>query len=810
MTRKLPTKQDINHAISMLVVSGLSLFLLIYVGFGEAQRNYQHFVVERMTAQGKIVQNAMETFLRAGLPITQFVGFNTLAEPILSSDKTIASMVVVDSKGKRVFASGEKSNPILSPTLRHEISPEDPTDIRMSDDYYQVVLPLRNKFEPVGSLLITIPSTVVTQRLQDSFGWLIYVAIGLSLAFALFVSFATPHFSGRRTPWLQIVYAVTFIVMAGTVISNLASLYSEGAQTKTKALADSLGHRLGDVVEFNLNIDEFEGLDRTLGEYRRLNPDISATALIVNNNVLIHTNPAMVGKSWKEPPRSYVYAYDLTRPEISANRIHVAVALPVQIVFQRVARTVKNFAALFIATAFLAGLFLQLAATVQKAQARINGEANATTKITAESALSLVKPVFFLAVFAEHLTYSFLAQFMHQVTTQAGLTDGYASALFMSYYLCFALALVPAGHFAEQHGPRRLMYLGLLLAGLGLLCMTTVTLVADAGAGTNLDYLAVLAARAISGIGQAMLFIGVQSYILDMAAPEKKTQGAAIIVFGFQGGMISGTAIGSLIVVYMGEKGVFSLGAVIALGMAIYALSLLPATSRQRVEDRSLGFAVRKFLFEMGAVLRNPELLKAMMLVGIPTKAVMTGVILFALPLLLSEMAYAQEDIGQIIMVYAAGVLVASVYVPRFVDRTGRSQMALFWGTAISGIGLVVIGAMDVDALQVIPYAVTTVVVVGVLVVGLAHGSVYAPIVTHVADSAQSKDLGPNSVTATYRFLERVGHVAGPMIIGYLFMTSGQHAQVVTWVGLAVLIFAFLFLVRFDSLGSEELTEKVT
>lgn len=800
----------------MLVVSGLSLFLLIYVGYGEAQRNYQQFVIERMTAQGKIVQNSMEMFLRAGLPLTQFVGFNTLIKPILSSDKTIASLDVVDANGKTVFSSGKNDAPLLKVDLRIEGGVGEAKDVRISRDYYQVVLPLRNKFESVGRLAVTVPVWVVTNRLHDSFGWLIYVAIALSLGFAVFVSFATPYFIGRRTPWLQIVYTVTFVAMAAAVIGNLAALYSEGAQTKTKALADSLGHRLSDIVEFNLNIEEFEGLDQTLGEYRRLNPDISAAALIVNDKVLIHTDPRAVGVPWTSPPRSYVYVYDLSRPAISANRISVAVALPIRIIFQRVARTVKNFAALFIATAFLAGLFLQLAASVHRAQA--GGERKASMPLTlrdgnAEEALSLVKPVFFLAVFAEHLTYSFLPQFMHEVTMQAGLTEGFASALFMSYYLCFALALIPAGHFAEQHGPRRLMYLGLLLAGLGLLCMTTVyhglPSYASNG-GANLDYMTVLFARAVSGVGQAMLFIGVQSYILDMASPDRKTQGAAIIVFGFQGGMISGTAIGSLIVVYMGASGVFSLGAVIALGMAIYALVLLPTSVRTRLPDRSLPSAVRKFAFETAAVLRNAELLKAMLLVGIPAKAVMTGVVLFALPLLLSDMQYAQEDIGQIIMVYAAGVLIASVYVPRFVDRTGRSHFALFWGTAISGVGLFVIGLMGWEPLRAIPYVTTFVVTTGAFTVGLAHGCINAPVVTHVADSAESTRLGASSVTATYRFLERVGHIAGPMIIGYLFMASGQNSLIVTWIGMVVLVFAFLFLVRFAPMGSDGLTEKTT
>ncbi|MDH3919986.1 MAG: hypothetical protein OEU25_17630, partial [Rhodospirillales bacterium] len=71
----------------MFLVSGLSLLLLMYVGFGEAQRTYQQFHIEKLAAQARVVQNAMATFLRPGLPMRQFVGFATLTEPILASDQ---------------------------------------------------------------------------------------------------------------------------------------------------------------------------------------------------------------------------------------------------------------------------------------------------------------------------------------------------------------------------------------------------------------------------------------------------------------------------------------------------------------------------------------------------------------------------------------------------------------------------------------------------------------------------------------------------------------------------------------------------
>ena len=91
--------------VTMLLVSGLSLFLLIYVGFGEAQRTYGQLHHEKLVAEGQIMQNAMEKVLRPGLPLKQYVGFGTLAQRILASDESISAIIAYDINGAPVFVS---------------------------------------------------------------------------------------------------------------------------------------------------------------------------------------------------------------------------------------------------------------------------------------------------------------------------------------------------------------------------------------------------------------------------------------------------------------------------------------------------------------------------------------------------------------------------------------------------------------------------------------------------------------------------------------------------------------------------------
>ena len=782
MNTEYPLKRRLSDFIAMLLVSTLSLFLLLYIGFGEAQRTYEQLHYEKLMAQGQIVKNAMEKVLRPGLPLKQYVGFNALCERILASDKSISVIIAYDRDEEPVFTSGDEFLPIFS-----SLSDGDARLYEFTEKYLQIVLPLNSRFEQIGSLSLSVPRSMIKSKIEACFEFLFIAGAVLSLVFSLFISIYKPYLKKRKAPWIQISFATTFIVMSIIIVTSLVTLYSEGTQAKTKALADSLGYRLTDIVSFNLAIKDIVGLDQLFFDYQNLNPDIEAAALIINDKVVIHTDPEQVGQPWNPAKSNYEYIVDLSPPG-SVREIRTAVALPFDVVFKRITRSIKNFAALFIASAFLAGLFLQLASSLPGQywpdDEILTGTNNPETE---ETLLNLVKPVFFVAIFIENLTYSFLPQYVDQIVMIGGISSTYLSLPFITYYAFFALALIPAGHMAEQVSPRRLMWFGMLLSalGLGLLAMPD-------------DIIMVILARAISGLGQGILFIAVQTYILMTASPSKRTQGVSIIVFGFQGGMISGLAIGSLLVPYMGERGVFLLSAAFGIAMAIYIVAMVPSIMPTITGKSSLTSTIRALGRNMALVSRSLKFLKTILLVGIPAKMVLTGVIIFALPLLLSQKKYFQEDIGQIIMLYGVCVLLSTHYVSRWVDRVGQSHIVLFWGSMISGLGLVLIGLADWEGFAQLSNREnfsTTILIVGVAITGLSHGMINAPVVTHIAESNLAEKIGPSTATATYRLMERIGHIAGPVLIGQLFIIGGQDAMVLAWIGGIIMIFGLMFII---------------
>jgi len=691
------------------------------------------------------------------------------------------------SAGREVFRAVD---PKIKRSLRPPLQPHaiDRPQTLNVDGYTYVLLPLRSRFEISGTLMVATSDAIAAKPVRDAFAPLTSIALCLAGIFALLVVASRTRLGYAWNTWLHVAYAGIFLSMSGTVIWTLIALYSDGAQDKARVLADMLARRIGEIVQYQLSFQNFVGIDTAFADYRKLNPDIAAVALVVDGQAQIHTDAIKMGRPWSRDPGAYAYVNEIGRAA-DGQSIGIAVEVPREIVYRQVARSVKNFAAMFIASAFLAGLFLQVAASLQGLRRPSQGESqpNEERRLVREhAALSAVKPLFFVAVFLEHLTYSFLPQYMQQLAASAGLSAGFASAPFMVYYLFFALSLIPSGHFSQRFGPRLSMNGGLILAGAGLLALIL-----------PIGFWGALVARAAAGIGQGMLFIGVQSYILATASAENRTRGNGIIVFGFQGGMISGMAIGSLLVTYLGDHGVFELAGVLALATACYGLTLVPAEAAAAIKRVSFATELRVLFHDVSRALRHSDFLRAMLLIGIPAKATLTGIITFALPLLLARSQYKQEDIGQIVMLYAIGVVASSHYASRFVDRSRRTVPVLVWGAALSGIAMLAIGLPDWN--EQVASALggnwsTWIVVLGVCVIGIAHGFVNAPVVTHIADLDLAKSIGVGSVTATYRFLERLGHIAGPIIVGQLFMFLGMTPLVIALFGAVTCGLALIFL----------------
>jgi MFS family permease len=788
LTIRTSDSRRVFATVGALLVLTFSLLLLAYVGFGEARRTYPSLEMAKVAAEGELVQSALQPFLLAGLPLDQFPGFGPLTTPVLQSDLSVARISITDAMGKTVFANtgaafaGDQAAIESEKYAASVVAPEDARySIESSATYYQVSLPLKSRLETVGTLHLIVPQARIVGRITNQFLAVLIALIALQVVYALAfirIERGAPATRARR---LATVYGVVYFVMAVVVTGTLLTLFASGIQDKTRALAFSLQQRLDVPLEAGLDLRLFDGLDSAFKDYQRLNPDLSFVALTSGSKVIISTDPQQLNTTWHVPSGQFDYDLNLQSATASGANYAVHVAIPKGVVYGQLWRTAKNFIALFVASTLISTLFFRLIASYRRL-----GTGTRAPVVDRALQLDILEPVYFLAVFADALTKSFLPVHFSLVATGTHVSPGLVATLFTVYFFAYAVALFPSGRFAERHDYKILLVVGASMEALSLLSLAFIG-----------NFYVLYAVQAVTGLGQGILFSGTQAAVLHLSTPQTRIRGQAIIATGFNGGVLSGAAIGALLAAdpALGQSGVFLVGGTVVVLTVCFALLLVRRLEPERVEPGNLATGGTSLWKGLAIGLRDVRFLEASILVGIPSKLVTAGVISATLPLLLAQQHYATEDIGQIIMLYSGGVLISTHVVARIAHRFQDANTMLFLGSVGSGVGLVFIGLMGWSALthSVVPHLGTIILVVGLSVVGLMHGFIQTPIIHYLSSTRITATLGTKSTIAMYRVFERVGNVAGPILVGQIVLLSGGSSVGLSWIGGVIMAFGLLF-----------------
>ncbi len=784
-------------------ILALALSLVIFIGLGDAYRNYTNLINDKLNAQGQIIENSLETFLFAGLPLNQFSGFSGLTEPLLNTDPDIAKVSVIDRQHQQIIfessnTSINSSSNIDAPFVTSSFQTEDHSyQIRENQDFYQIILPLKSKFDEVGELQLLMPKSALRRKVN--FYFLIIGAIALFswFVFAIIAFNFYKQESQRESnsKLIQIAYSSIYLVLASLVVLALTLLYSEGIQAKTHAITLSLKSRLNAAVELGLDLRDFEGINKTFEDYKRLNPEISYIDLKLNDQILFQTKEEPKLASSREHFEYRERLKPLKNKSLSLYALFVK--SPKDILYGRLWRSVKNFLALFVASGFISIIFLNLLKSFTDIPEN-------DTEEHEYFLLKRVEPFYFLGAFVDGLSLSFLPQYLENLATAVNADNHLVSTQFTVFFFGWALAMLPGANLVRKKGVKP------ILIWVGFLTILVSFLMAFVN-----NFYVMFAIRALAGVNQGLLAVGVQAYVLQVTSKEKKTQGSAMMVFDFFGGRLASTAIGALLSVYVGIKGVFLIGIFIALIVLWYGWKFIPQQSyqpnlstinqplsdekfqQQQQQNRQNS---RTFIKDILDVFKDWQFVKTLLFIGLPYRAVFTGVTVFALPLLLSQQQYLQEDIGQIMMFYAAGVLVASTFISRLVDRIGRADLILFLGCATSGIGLFLIGLMSWKQFDQSSFAdLTTIIIIGGLtILGSGHGFINAPSLTYITQTQVASKIGQNNSGALYRLSERAGQIAGPILVGQLLFLNNNNAFTISLIGLAIIFLGVLFILPFN------------
>lgn len=780
-----------------VLLTALSLLLFAYVGYGEALRVYVQIRIERLEQLGATLQTTVGQFAKSGLPLDQFGGFERRSQQIRVVDPAILAGSLVDVDGRPIFCETEPARRDhfcgfeIDQEAAHKnwaaapLRGESGADIAIS-------LPVRDKFGVVGRVVLHIDRDRIEQVVDDAFRPVFAVSAALLVLFILLQAVQSIwRGESVRQRWLTPLFLVVIVANLSVMVAVMFDLYRQGTEGQAEALARSMAARLSAASEIGIPLSAFSGIQEAFDEYRRINPNVAAITLLDSSQVLVSVESEGAGIGLLDVDLNRLI-FDLPVEQSPAHDLHLSVELPLSVVLAALGEGARNFLALFFGCAVLALMFLR---AVRESQAA--GAADETV-----SRLALLRPAYFLGIFADALSLSLLPEISKETVLAEGLSTDWVSLPFTLFFIGLTVALVPASYVTSRVEVRKLFLIGVSAVGSGLFLISLVP-----------DFWALCVGRVLGGIGQGILLVAVQAYAFEVVGPGQRTRAAAVQVLGYNGGLIVGTGLGGLLAVFNPDRYVLFVGGLVAVVACVYISFVLPALTRRAVavdEPVSLIGAV-------GRLARAPDFMAVLGLVGITSKFALAGVAMFAMPLVLHQAGYGDDQVGQALMVFAVVTYLVTGIAPRLVGRLGSIDGVLTIGMVMLAFGIGLLGlliapvagaappdfvpaailsvAADLQAAvgsSVLPIATGLAIVVAVAALGVGQGLIAAPVVARVAETPVAGAVGRERTLAVYRLAERAGHILGPTLVGPVLLAAHGNATplaifAIVFVGMAVL-----------------------
>jgi len=370
------------------------------------------------------------------------------------------------------------------------------------------------------------------------------------------------------------------------------------------------------------------------------------------------------------------------------------------------------------------------------------------------SALDARLPLF-LCVFAEEMQKPFLPLYARSLTPRDGWISpevlmGLPISVFM---LMVALATLGAGGLVDRLGPRRVFLVGVIPLGVGYL----LTALAP-------DIWSLLAGRAITAVGYGAFTMAAQGYVAQVGPSQQRTQSISVFISTLMAASICGTATGGILAAELGYRTVFLISIMLALlgALAAWGLMAVPREGPRLGSRRPFDLRAMKQIFG------NPGFLSVLFFAAIPGKVVLTGLLLFVLPLYASQQGASAAEIGRIILLYPLLIVLLGPWFSRLADRADMTLFCTFAGSLLSGLAMLLLSFWD---------GLTAVTLVAVLL-GIAHALAISPqvVLATRACERESEEFGQTRVLGLLRTGERIGSVAGPLIMGTLIAWQGVSA----------------------------------
>ncbi|MGY6268566.1 MFS transporter [Achromobacter denitrificans] len=744
----------------------------------------------------------IENGLRLGKPLEQYFGLRDGLRDSVAGSRDLLGAAVLRADGQTLAVQGEL--PDGASTLARALDAGANRDahatrrasgalMSVADGTVTLAVPLAGTgAAAVGAVVLSAAQDgeasrrLIVDNLQVLLAVTAVVGLGLAAVFKYLVPLTSLAAGGRArfvVPLLALMLAQG--VYAAYTISTFRTGWLEVTRTNVGLLAEGLQRDLDRVLGYGLTLDRLRGVEAPFSRLAATFPAVAQIELVDGAGRVLSRADARGALDVAGLPVARPRPDDLTLvlPLGAANpnpgaRGDLVLRLSDGVIAAGVrGRALDAVTVVAVALVAAIEMLLLLSLLMNRAfAARATLPDGSRVGPDDESEIGrIARPVMFGFLFAWALPLGFLPLYARSLPTGGlDLPANLLLALPISVEMgCGLLTSLLAGSLTDRRG-----WQVPVLAGLAVSCAGMLACAAAA------DLLMFSAARGLVGLGYGLTWMGLQGFIVTRSPAQYRGRNMTGVIAGLFAGHLSGAAVGAMLMEQTGFRAVFGVGAaMLALPLAGVLVLMRPYMDRGRKQVAQAGARTRVRLSDTLRLLCTRDF--GLLLLGsvIPFSIAQVGLLSFALPLYLEAEGVAASSIGRVLMIYGLCVIYLGPLMGRVVDRSRIKKSWIVLGGLIGSVGM--LGLYFNSGLLAAAAA--------VLLLALAScfaGASQAPYMLALPDVQR---YGAAGATSVMRAADKLGQMAGPLVVGAMFGAAGMGAGLAA-TGIIYLCATLLFL----------------
>lgn len=790
--------------LACLAVLLLAQALIGALSLSALNRLVADTTADRVEVATRQVAGGIENGLRLGKPLGQFFGLSNLLRDGVGAGRDVHGAVVVVADGRPLAAQGNPviAADVLARAMRAPAGAPLPDGVARrpsgalvsnADGLVTVAVPLIDSAGQIaGAVMLSVAPDVAASRalLLDNIKVLLLVTLAVGLGLAAAFKYAIPLTtlaSGGRARFLVPLAALLVAqgVYAGYTISTFRSASLDVARGNIIALSEGLQRDLNRVIGYGVPLDRMRGIEKQFARLAGTFPAISTIDLVQDGRVLNRAD-ANGALSVKDLPPADETADDLTlvlplsgQFRSSTIRGSLVLHLSEGVIAAGVRSRVIDAATVVMVALVAAVEMLLLLSLLMNRAFSARGYSPEGKHVGPDDVSEIgriARPVMFGFLFAWALPLGFLPLYARSLSTGGlDLPPNLMMALPISVEMgCGLLTALLAGGLTDRKGWHVPVLAGLGVSFLGLVACA---------AAPSLPWFS--AARGLVGLGYGLTWMGLQGFVVTSSPAQYRGRNMTGVIAGLFAGHLSGAAVGAMLMEQLGFRAVFVVGAVMLVLPLVGVLVLMrPYMERAAARARAVAPRARARLSETLSLLCTRDF--GLLLLGsvIPFSIAQVGLLSFALPLYLEAEGVAASSIGRVLMIYGVCVIYLGPVMGRMVDRSDSGKK--YWiviGGVVGSAGM--LGLYFNSGLLAASCA--------VLMLALAScfsGASQSPYMLALPDVQR---YGAAGATSVLRAADKLGQMAGPLVVGAMFGAAGMGAGLAI-TGVIYLVATLLFL----------------